>query len=250
MLLQLLHRQNIMKLLSKCFLAGCVLLFSGVSSAGITLGGTRVVYQEKLKETSIMVKNDGDKDIMVQSWIEPAANVSEQDVPFALTPALSRLGASKQQSLRIFYAGKGLPADKESVFWLNVQEIPQKSESDNTLQIAIRQRIKIFYRPTGLIGSEEESAKQLKWQLIHESGKAWLVASNTSPFYISFGEVYLKQSGKRYTVQAEMISPGATLKFPVDSGGILASKDRFSVEYKAINDYGAPIAYVGEGAAG
>ena len=239
-----------MKLLSKYFLTGFVLLFSGVSSAGITLGGTRIVYQEKLKETSIMVKNDGDKDIMVQSWIEPATNVSEQDVPFALTPALSRLGANKQQSLRIFYAGKGLPANKESVFWLNVQEIPQKSESDNTLQIAIRQRIKIFYRPTGLIGSEEEAAKQLKWQLIRESGKAWLVASNSSPFYISFGEVYLKQSGKRYTVQSEMIGPGATLKFLVGSGDSLASKERFGVEYKAINDYGAPIAYVGEGAAG
>ncbi|MCF5692535.1 fimbria/pilus periplasmic chaperone [Pseudomonas sp. PA-1-2A] len=238
-----------MKLLSKYFLTGFVLLFSGISSAGITLGGTRVVYQEKLKETSIMVKNDGDKDIMVQSWIEPATNVSEQDVPFALTPALSRLGANKQQSLRIFYAGKGLPANKESVFWLNVQEIPQKSESDNTLQIAIRQRIKIFYRPTGLIGSEE-AAKQLKWQLIRESGKAWLVASNSSPFYISFGEVYLKQSGKRYTVQAEMIGPGATLKFLVGSGDSLPSKERFGVEYKAINDYGAPIAYVGEGAAG
>lgn len=238
-----------MKLLSKYFLTGFVLLFSGISSAGITLGGTRVVYQEKLKETSIMVKNDGDKDIMVQSWIEPATNVSEQDVPFALTPALSRLGANKQQSLRIFYAGKGLPANKESVFWLNVQEIPQKSESDNTLQIAIRQRIKIFYRPTGLIGSEE-AAKQLKWQLIRESGKAWLVASNSSPFYISFGEVYLKQSGKRYTVQSEMIGPGATLKFLVGSGDSLPSKERFGVEYKAINDYGAPIAYVGEGAAG
>ena len=33
---------------------------------------------------------------------------------------------------------------------LNVQEIPQKSASANTLQIALRQRIKVFYRPDNL----------------------------------------------------------------------------------------------------
>lgn len=236
--------------ISKCVLTGVVLLFSGVVSAGITLGGTRVVYAEKLKETSIMVKNDGDKDIMVQSWIEPDVAFPELDVPFALTPALSRLGAGKQQSLRIFYAGKGLPANKESVFWLNVQEIPQKSEADNTLQIAIRQRIKIFYRPVGVSGTEEESAKQLKWQLIHEPGKAWLVANNSSPFYISFGEVALKQAGKRYTVQASMVAPGSTSKFLIDAGSSLSAQGKFTVEFKAINDYGAPKAYVGEGASG
>jgi len=233
--------------ISKYVLAGFALLFSSIVSAGITLGGTRIIYAEKLKETSIMVKNDGDKDIMVQSWIEPDAAHAAQEVPFALTPALSRLGAGKQQSLRIFYAGKGLPADKESVFWLSVQEIPQKSEADNTLQIAIRQRIKIFYRPAGISGTEEESAKQLKWQLIHESGKAWLVAKNSSPFYISFGEVAVKQAGKSYAVQASMIAPGATSKYPIGAETLLSKQGKFSVEFKAINDYGAPKLYVGEG---
>ena len=240
------HGNDMIKSVSRFLLAGIVLLSSGIASAGITLGGTRIVYQEKLKETSIMVKNDGEKDIMVQSWIEPDPAFPEQDVPFALTPALSRLAGKKQQSLRVFYAGKGLPSGKESVFWLSVQEIPQKSETDNTLQIAIRQRIKIFYRPEGLSGSVEESSKQLKWKMINEAGKSWLVASNQSPFYVSFGEVSITQAGKRYPVSAKMVAPGETSKFLIDVASALPAQGVSRVDYVTINDYGAPNNYTGE----
>lgn len=37
-----------------------------------------------------------------------------------------------------------LPVDRESVFWLNVKEIPKKSAEENVLQIAVRSRIKLF----------------------------------------------------------------------------------------------------------
>lgn len=234
------------KSISRCLLAGIALLSVDVASAGITLGGTRVVYPEKIKETSLMVRNDGTKDIMVQSWIEPDPAFPEQDVPFALTPALSRLGGSKQQSLRIFYAGKGLPSEKESVFWLNVQEIPQKSETDNTLQIAIRQRIKVFYRPGGLPGTPEESAMHVKWKFMRDAGKAWLMASNPTPFYVSFGEAALKNAGKSYVIETKMLAPGATSKFLIEAGNTLPAQGAFKVEYKTINDYGAPNPHVME----
>lgn len=221
-------------------LAGLALLFSSVASAGITLGGTRIIYPQKLKETSIMVKNDGDKDIMVQSWVDPDATSPGQDVPFALTPALSRLGAKKQQSLRVFYSGQGLPSDKESVFWLSVQEIPQMSEEENTLQIAVRQRIKLFYRPTGLPGSQEESVNQLKWKMIGEGGQLWLLADNPSPYHISFGSVSLKLAGKPYAVQAKMLAPGAQGKFLVTGASAASSQTKAVVEFNSIDDYGAP----------
>ncbi|WP_426128950.1 fimbrial biogenesis chaperone [Pseudomonas sp. DWP1b1] len=234
------------KLVLSFLLVGVVLLSSAIASAGILLGGTRIVYQQKFKETTIMVKNDGEKDIMVQSWIDPDQSFSEQDVPFALTPALSRLASKKQQNLRIFYAGKGLPSDKESVFWLSVQEIPQKSEADNTLQIAIRQRIKIFYRPEGLFGSVEESSKQLKWKIINEASKSWLVATNHSPFYISFGEVWITHSGKRYPVSAKMVGPGEVSRFLINANAAVPAKSASRVDYVTINDYGAPNSYTAE----
>jgi len=226
--------------IATCALAGLAMLFSGVSSAGITLGGTRIIYPQKLKETSIMVKNDGDKDIMVQSWVDPDASSSDQEVPFALTPALSRLGAKKQQSLRIFYSGQGLPSDKESVFWLSVQEIPQMSEEENTLQIAVRQRIKLFYRPAGLSGTQEESVNHLKWRMVGEGGKLWLLANNPSEYHVSFGSVSLKLAGKTYAVQSKMLAPGAQDKFLVTGGSASFSQTEAVVEFNSLDDYGAP----------
>ncbi|WP_163083162.1 fimbrial biogenesis chaperone, partial [Acinetobacter baumannii] len=70
------------------------------------------------------------------SWVEADNGADKREVPFVITPARSRLGGNKQQTLRILFQGEGLPSDRESVFRLNVQEIPQKSASANTLQIA------------------------------------------------------------------------------------------------------------------
>lgn len=226
--------------ITTCALVGLALFFSSVASAGITLGGTRIIYPQKLKETSIMVKNDGDKDIMVQSWVDPDGTSPGQDVPFALTPALSRLGAKKQQSLRVFYSGQGLPSDKESVFWLSVQEIPQKSEEENTLQIAVRQRIKLFFRPSGLPGSQEESVNQLKWKVIGEGGQLWLLVSNPSPYHVSFGSVSLKLAGKPYAVQSKMLAPGEQERFLVTGASASSSQKNAVVEFNSIDDYGAP----------
>ena len=54
-------------------------------------------------------------------------------------------------------AGEGLPSDRESLFWLNIMEIPLKVEDPNSVQFAIRQRLKLFYRPPALLGGSAEA---------------------------------------------------------------------------------------------
>ncbi|WP_330210891.1 fimbrial biogenesis chaperone [Pseudomonas sp. AM4(2022)] len=230
-----------MILKSRYVLAGIALLFSSAATAGITLGGTRIIYPQKSKETSILVKNDGNQDIMIQSWIEPDVAFKGQDVPFALTPALSRLATKKQQTLRIFYYGQGLPDGKESVFWLSVQEIPQKAEGENTLQLAMRQRIKVFYRPDSLTGTSAEAASGLKWRVQDESGKRYLRVTNDSLYHVSFGTTEYKSDGKTYPVDTDMVAPLSTGKFPVKGAPVGNTDKRSVVEYYNINDYGAPV---------
>ncbi|OLF53819.1 molecular chaperone [Pseudomonas chlororaphis] len=230
-----------MKLKSRFVLAGLALLCASHANAGITLGGTRMIYPEKSKEVSIQIRNDGARDIMIQSWLDPENEQKGQDLPFALTPSLSRLAGNKQQSLRLFYYGKGLPTDKESVFWLSVQEIPQKSETENTLQIALRQRIKVFYRPSNLAGTPEAAVKALKWRSLVEQGKRYLQVSNDSAYFISFGESKAVIAGKTYPVNNEMLSPGATKKFLVPGAPVSASA--VTLDFFNINDYGAPISH-------
>ncbi|WP_415493438.1 molecular chaperone, partial [Burkholderia ubonensis] len=153
--------------------------------------------------------------------------------------ALGRLGAEKQQTLRVLYYGQGLPADRESVFWLNVQEIPQKAKDDNTLQIAVRQRVKLFYRPAGLPGKVEEAPTQLRWKLVQRDGKAQLEVSNPSAYFVSLASVKVQSGGKNYDATAEMVPPSATRHFAVKDLPAGAAAAGVKVHFESINDYGA-----------
>lgn len=215
-------------------LAGSLLLLSSLAHAGISLGSTRVIFEAPAKEAALVVHNKGAQDVMIQSWLEPGDEVANPDLPFALTPALSRLGTGRQQTLRIFYQGQGLPTDRESVLWLSVQEIPPKTQDENVLQLAVRQRIKLFYRPAGLPGAAADAAKSLTWRLIDRDGKPALEVHNPSAYHVSFIGATL--DGGRYKAETRMLAPGATDAFTLtgESGRPTAT----AVDYQIVNDYG------------
>lgn len=216
-------------------------LCASMASAGITLDGTRVVFAAPAKEASVIVRNQGSNDIMVQSWVEPNSSGPKTDVPFAITPPLVRLGGNKQQILRILYQGQGLPTDKESVFWLAVQEIPQKAKEENSLQIAIRQRVKLFYRPANLPDTAANAAKSLQWKLVEQGGKAALSVTNPSAYHVSFsGSTVKLRTGKdtdTYTAAAEMLAPGVTRVAAINGSSGMKARAA-TVEFDSINDYG------------
>ncbi|MCC3264159.1 fimbria/pilus periplasmic chaperone, partial [Paenibacillus polymyxa] len=75
---------------------------------------------------------------------------------FIITPPLFKLSPTKNNVLRIVNTSDALPQDRESVYWVNVKSIPARSEdaeNKNVLQIAVRTRLKLFYRPAGLKGN-------------------------------------------------------------------------------------------------
>jgi fimbrial chaperone protein len=67
------------------------------------------------------------------------------------SPAAVRHAGKKENTLRILDATNDqLPQDRETLFWMNVKAIPSMDKSklsDNTLQLAIISRIKLYYRP-------------------------------------------------------------------------------------------------------
>jgi len=231
--------------MKKSFIAGLVaassmLFLSHPSQAGISLSGTRVVYPAQSKEASVVVRNQSKDDVMIQSWIE-LPDGTKGDLPFAITPSLSRLGGEKQQILRIFYAGEGLATDRESVFWLSVQEIPQKAKDDNALQIAVRQRIKLFYRPTGLSEKPEDAPSRLKWHWSEVGGKPALAVANDTPYFVSLARANLKAGASAYPVATEMIAPKSSKRLIVKdySGSTLPANAK--VEFASVNDFGGTV---------
>ncbi len=64
---------------------------------------------------------------MVQTWVDNGdANPAPGSVnaPFVSVPPLFSLAPQRMQGIRLIYNQSPLPKDRESVFWLNVYEIP------------------------------------------------------------------------------------------------------------------------------
>lgn len=221
------------------FLALSAAFISGPAAATISLNGTRVVFDGRNREATVTVSNQGE-DILIQSWLEPQ-HEDDPELPFVVTPPLARLPAKQQQLIRVLYEGSGMPTDKESAFWLNVQEIPQTAPGENLLQLAVRQRIKVFYRPPELSDDVTQAPENLQWRLLRENGKTLLRADNPSRFHITLVALQFGagKSGKPIS-DANMIAPGASQQWELPANGALPDAE---LNYSIINDFGGYVAY-------
>ncbi len=207
------------------------MLMASHAAASISLNATRIVFDGDHKEANITVRN-GNQDVLIQSWVDNN-DAGASRAPFAVTPPLARVFAKEQQLLRILYEGAGMPTDRESVVWLNVQEIPRASETENTLQLAIRQRIKIFYRPAGLPGSALQAPAQLEWRLV----KQGVQVTNPTLYHVSMADLKVQT---QLASDSTMIAPGEVRTFPL--GGPL-HPGPVLLSFSSINDYGAQNHY-------
>ncbi|CAJ0901126.1 putative fimbrial chaperone YadV [Ralstonia mannitolilytica] len=163
-------------------------------------------------------------------------------MPFAITPPLAKLAAKQQQLLRVLYEGVGMPADRESAFWLNVQEVPQTAHNDNVLQLAVRQRIKVFYRPAGLSADPQKAPGSLQWQLNQDAGKAMLRLSNPSLYHVTVVDAKVHVgSAEEPVIDAKMIAPNSTVAVPVKLPAAGAGAPE--LRYDVINDFGGRQSY-------
>ncbi|MGY2138904.1 fimbrial biogenesis chaperone [Pseudomonas reactans] len=216
------------------------LFMYGQSQAAITLSSTRVVFEGSKKEASITVRNMGNEELLIQSWLDSGAD-SASSIPFAVTPPLAHMGGQSRQVLRMLYQGSGVPADKESVFWLNVQEVPKTSEIENVLQLAIRQRVKMFYRPVGLTGTSEEAPAELTWKVVPSGKDSVLRINNPTKFHVSMAD--LKVEGAQFTsapINSFMISPGENYDVVVEK---LPASGSMTLTANVINDFGGKDLY-------
>ena len=226
-----------------------------VAHAGVVLDGTRHIYPQQRREITLRLTNDDQRaPRLVQMWLDqgdPTQDPSRSDVPFSLSPPVFRMDAGKSQVVRLVYTQDPLPADRESLFWLNALEIPPKvsaaqgSQDDarsNHLQFAFRIRTKVFFRPVQLSGTADEAPSRLRWTLHRSAQGPLLEVHNPSAYHVTFNEVALamgSQADARLLPAGEgMVPPGGNLQLPVRELVQRIPADA-QVHFKYINDYGA-----------
>ncbi|EQA6242278.1 fimbrial biogenesis chaperone [Enterobacter ludwigii] len=200
-------------------------------AGGVTLGTTRVIYPSNSKQAELTVINtDPQNKFLVQSWIEDEHGHKNKD--FIVTPPLYVLEANKENVLRVVYTGHNLPQDRESMFWANVKVIPplnDENKTANTMQIAIQNRIKLFYRPQSIINYDEHEHEKL--QFTRQNNK--LEVRNPTPYYLTLVNI---KSNQRELASSLVVAPF--------SSSYLISNVSGSVSYQTINDFGAQTSRV------
>lgn len=196
------------------------------SSGGVGLGATRLVYMGAVTQSTLSVRNTNQASpFLIQSWIEDEKGNRTSD--FVITPPLYLLKPASESVIKVMNSGKKLPQDRETLYWLTVKAIPQmdKNSSENSLQFASANRIKVFYRPAGLEGNVNDAWKKIRGEF--RQGKITL--SNPTPYYIT--TINISVDGK--PAKSVMIPPKGTAVLP-DS-----FPDASQLRYQTINDFGA-----------
>ncbi|EGE1005708.1 TPA: fimbria/pilus periplasmic chaperone [Escherichia coli] len=153
----------------------------------------------------------------------------QKDTQFVITPPLFSMQGKKENTLRIINAtNHQLPGDRESLFWVNVKAIPameKDQKNENTLQLAIISRIKMFYRPTHLAMAPEEAPAMLRFR---RSGSK-LTLINPTPYFITVTNMKAGNSNLPNT----MVPPKGEVSVDIPHA---VTGD---ISFQTINDYGA-----------
>ncbi|HHV6870757.1 fimbria/pilus periplasmic chaperone [Haemophilus influenzae] len=217
-----------------------VLLLSSTAQANVVITGTRVIYPENEKTITVKLDNPGKKASLVQAWIDegdPDTDPRHIQVPFAITPPVSRIESQSGQTLRITYTGtKVLPKDRESLFYFNLLDIPPKPSKEfldsnqNFLQFAVRSRLKFFYRPENLPMKPEDAYKMVRWQAVSNG----VNVDNPTPYYLSYVSAEVNRTALK---KVRMVAPFSQAVF---EGKGIHKGDK--LKWYLVNDYGGDSA--------
>lgn len=163
------------------------------AKAGVVIGGTRFVYPEREKSISFSVRNPSDESYLIYTKVEPGGLWTGADIPhglqstFVAMPQLFSLHPERENTVRLIFTSGDVPADRETLFTLNVAAIPSANHDVSGVQTAVRSRFKLFYRPAGLAGKPDDAYQALHWS----RSKNKVVVNNPTPYYVTLYQLSL-----------------------------------------------------------
>lgn len=226
-------------------------LMSGGANAGIIASATRVVFNQGDNEKSLMLVNTNAYPVMVQTWVDdgdvnPAPELSH--APFVPLPSVFSMQPGTVRGLRVIYGGQPLPTDRETVFWLNLYEIPPSQPITPPLKtrvtLAMNTQMKIFYRPKGLASQAKSAPDKITFTLKRSGKRHELICKNDSAFYLSFARLTVRLGNTDYPVRQEsdmMTAPFSSKGYFIEGISDAAFLPGVMVKTVIINDLGHQI---------
>lgn len=219
-----------MKRLMNVVLATVLASTCASATAAIALDRTRAVFPGSEKSLALNISNENkSQPYLAQAWLE---NEQGQKItsPLIVVPPMQRVEPGQKSVIRInkLPAALSLPQDRESVFWLNVREVPPRSERNNVLQVALQTKIKVFYRPAAIM--PEKFSRWDDQLILHPTAEGFNV-ENPTPYYMTVIAITAFDNDKiNKDFKPVMIAPKST--------ALVKSKVSATPNVTTINDFG------------
>ncbi|MDX7626774.1 fimbrial biogenesis chaperone [Enterobacter bugandensis] len=218
--------------------SGLLILFVASAQAAISIDRTRVILLGDEKSSPVNVINHSKTlPYLAQAWMENEAG-EKISSPLTSLPPLQRVEKDSTVQIRVtpLADAERLPQDRESLFYFVLQEIPPKSDKVNAIQLALRIKVKTFYRPASLKRLAEKIWQE---QIRLEPGDQGLKLVNPTPFFVILPEVVVGKKTLLAEDEALTLRPKGEVILP----GVKPKAQKIVLKY--INDYGAyqPLNY-------
>lgn len=241
--------------MNKIFLASiflCVFAISNLAYSAVLLQKTRVILEPSSNEAELTIDAQKNVSSLVQTWVSgPDSNIVSH---FTIMPSISLLKAGQSQTLRLVYQGDGVPQDRESLLYVNIQDsvaISDELQGKNAINSSFLQVVKGFYRPNSLTkeGAAEAPAA-LTWEVSRKNNTSFLLKlTNPSPFHVVFSGISLvtekDKNGKvnsATNTSFDYIKPYSTSDIEISNSSNITNIGK--IVYLVINDYGMTEAYL------
>ncbi|MEO3990219.1 fimbrial biogenesis chaperone [Pseudocitrobacter cyperus] len=202
--------------------------------AAIQPDRTRIIFNASDKAASLKLENQSKRlPYLAYSWIENDQG-KKDDTYFTALPPIQRLEPNATTQVRVVKQEnvRTLPADRESLFYFNVREVPPNPENNGDhaiVQLAVQSRLKLFWRPAGL---KKKPGVEVEQQLTAAQQNGALRVQNPTGYYITLAWFGKDLSRLFPGFNSTMIAPFSAVT--LNTGNY--SGDTFSLGY--MDDYG------------
>jgi len=195
----------LMQIPRTCWLLALSWLLVTPVAAKVLIHGARVIYDENRGEATVHLEYLDSTPALLQIWMDRGdaeSRPGQDEVPFIITPSVTRLEPGNGQSVRILRVGDELAQDRETLFYFNTLEIPPKpteqiAAEDPYIQFAMRGRLKFFYRPRGLPMKSNQAPAHLQFSLAEPlpDGRLQVRVHNPTPYHVTLSWLVVRQDG-------------------------------------------------------
>jgi len=221
------------------FMMAALWLYSFSVFAVVNVDKTRVIFNQSDQAQSINLINSGESATLLQLWTDEGDMTLSPDAsitPVVVLPPVIKMFPGEMRSIRLLLSSRQpLPADKESLYWLNIYQIPALKKEVNVAErkviLPLRIRMKIFVRPAGLKAPQVTDPEKIRFKATGNT----LTITNPSPWYMSMN---VNAGGKSW-VKNISLAPLSSAQINNDG----QKKKGDTVTYEVMNDQGFPVNY-------